>query len=82
MEIPQENSLYSYFYLKQTKMSSFSFNLFSSARLVNRKLEQVLPSGEVDTSGRGNVAVKRSRKVNTEQKERCTCACNYKNTWL
>jgi hypothetical protein len=28
MEIPQGNSLYSYFYLKQTKMSCLSFSLF------------------------------------------------------
>jgi hypothetical protein len=44
MEIPQGNSLYScYLYLKQAKMSCFSFYLFSSAKSENRKVEQVLP---------------------------------------
>jgi hypothetical protein len=46
MEIPQGNSMYSYFYLKQTKMSYFSFYLIFSAKLENRKEEQVLPRGE------------------------------------
>jgi hypothetical protein len=45
MEIPQGNSLCSYLYLKQTKMSCFSFYLFSSTKSENRSMEQVLPRG-------------------------------------
>jgi hypothetical protein len=53
MEIPQGNSLYSYLYLKQTKMSHFSFYLFSSEKLENRWTEQVLPGRwGVGTSGK------------------------------
>jgi hypothetical protein len=40
MEIPQGNSMYNYLYLKQTKMSCFSFYLFSSVKSENRKVEQ------------------------------------------
>jgi hypothetical protein len=46
MEIPQGNSLHSHLYLKQTKMSTFSFYLFSFTKLENRRAEQILPRGE------------------------------------
>jgi hypothetical protein len=48
MQIAQGNSLYSYLYLKQAKMSCFSFYLFfffPSTKLANRRAEQVLPCG-------------------------------------
>jgi hypothetical protein len=45
MEMSQENSLYSYF--KQTKMSFFSFT-----KLENRREEQILSRGVVN-SGKG-----------------------------
>jgi hypothetical protein len=44
MGISQGNILCSYLYLKQTKISFFSF-LFSSTKLENRRAEQVLPGG-------------------------------------
>jgi hypothetical protein len=44
IEIPQGNSLCSYLYLKQAKVSCFSF--YPSKEMENRKAEQVLPSGE------------------------------------
>jgi hypothetical protein len=47
MEIPQGNSLYSYLYLKNPKMSYFSFYLFSSAKSETGRVEQVLPRQEV-----------------------------------
>jgi hypothetical protein len=50
MEILQGNSLYKYLYLKQTKISCFSFSLFYSAKLENRREEQFLPRGRVGTS--------------------------------
>jgi hypothetical protein len=46
MEMSHGNSLDSYFYLKQAKMSFFSFSFFlqfSSTKLENRRLEQVMP---------------------------------------
>jgi hypothetical protein len=43
METPQGNSLYSYLYLKQTKLP---FYLFSSAK-ENRKAEEFLHRGEI-----------------------------------
>jgi hypothetical protein len=47
MEIPQENYLYSYLYLKQAKLS-----LFSSTKSGNRRVEQVLsPRGVVSWGG-------------------------------
>jgi hypothetical protein len=46
MEISHRNSLYSYLYLKQAKMSCFSFSLFSSTKSENRRKEQALPRGE------------------------------------
>jgi hypothetical protein len=44
MEISQENSLCSYLYLKQAKVSCFSF--YPSKEMENRKAEQVLPREE------------------------------------
>jgi hypothetical protein len=44
MEVPQGNSLCSY--LKQTKMSFFSFT-----KSENRRMEQVLPGGLVSVGG-------------------------------
>jgi hypothetical protein len=46
MEISQENSLCSYLYLKQNKMSCFLFYFFSSTKSENRRVEQVLPKGK------------------------------------
>jgi hypothetical protein len=46
MEISQGNSLWSYPYLKQAKMSCFLFYLFSSTKSENKKAKQVLPMGE------------------------------------
>jgi hypothetical protein len=45
MKISQGNSLCSYLYLKQAKMSCFCFifSLFSSIKSENRRAEQVLP---------------------------------------
>jgi hypothetical protein len=46
MGITQGNSLCSYLYLKQTKMSYFflfPFSLFSSRKLEKRRAERVLP---------------------------------------
>jgi hypothetical protein len=53
MEIPQGNYLYSYLYPKQTKMSCFSFSLFSSVKSENRRAEQVLPQREGWHQGEG-----------------------------
>jgi hypothetical protein len=46
MEISQGNSLCSYLYLKQAKMSCFSFSLFSSKKIKEQERG-------VGTSGRG-----------------------------
>jgi hypothetical protein len=57
MEKTRGNSLCSYLYLKQAKVSYFSFfifSLFSSTKLENKRAEQVLPTaGRTGTSGRG-----------------------------
>jgi hypothetical protein len=47
MKISQGNSLCSYLYLKQAKISCFLFSLslFSSMKMENRRVEQVLRSG-------------------------------------
>jgi hypothetical protein len=45
------------FYLKQAKMSCFSFFLFSSTKLENRRKEEVLAGG-IGTSGKGKVVEK------------------------
>jgi hypothetical protein len=47
-DILQGNSLCSYLYLKQVKMSCISFYLFLvfSTKSENRRAEQVLPRGE------------------------------------
>jgi hypothetical protein len=81
MEIAQGNSLYSYLYPKQTKMSCFSFYLFCSAKLENRRAEQILPRYRAGTSGRGEIAEKGSRRVNMVQKLYThACKCN-NDTW-
>jgi hypothetical protein len=47
MEISQGISLCSYLYLKlKCHVFCFVFSLFSSTKLENRRLEQVLPRGE------------------------------------
>jgi hypothetical protein len=53
MEILQGNSLCSYLYLNQVKLPCFSFSLFSSTKLENKGLNQVLPRfvGGISTSG-------------------------------
>jgi hypothetical protein len=55
VQIPHGNSLCYYLYLKQTKMSSFYFYLFSffSIKSENMRAEQVLPGGRAGTSGKG-----------------------------
>jgi hypothetical protein len=70
MEVPQRNSLCSY--LKQAKLSFFSFT-----KSENRRAEQVLP-GEVGTSGRGEEAGKGCKKVNMMH-ILCTHVCKWKN---
>jgi hypothetical protein len=45
MEILQGIPLCSYLYLKQAKMSYFSFYLFPFIKLKNRRAEQVCPEG-------------------------------------
>jgi hypothetical protein len=56
METTQENSQCSYLYLKLAKTSCFSFYLFSSTKLEDRRAEQVLPKVRVvGTGGRGEV---------------------------
>jgi hypothetical protein len=46
MEISQGNSLCSHLYLKLEKKSCFSFHLFSSAKLENKREEEILPREE------------------------------------
>jgi hypothetical protein len=66
MEIPQgRNSLCSYLYLKQAKMSCFLFYLSSFFFYkIGERAEQDLPREEAGTSGRGEVMGKESRRVN------------------
>jgi hypothetical protein len=73
MEIPQGNSWYSHFYLKEAKMSCFSFYIFSSEKLENRKVEQVLPSREGWHQWEGEVIGGEGRRVNKVQKNVYTC---------
>jgi hypothetical protein len=63
----------SYLYLKQAKMSIFFFFHFSSTKLENRKVEQILPRGGVGTSGKKEVAGKGGRRVNMVQKNVYEC---------
>jgi chloramphenicol O-acetyltransferase len=53
IEISQGDSLCSYLYLKQAKMSFFSFSVFSSTKSENMRTEQVLPEdgGVVSVGG-------------------------------
>jgi hypothetical protein len=53
MKISQRNSLCSYLYLKQAKMSCFRFifSLFSSTKSENLRTEQVSSEGEASTMG-------------------------------
>jgi hypothetical protein len=69
MEMPQGNSLCSYLYLKQAKMSFF-FLLFFFLQQTQRigGGNRSFPVGRVSTSGRGDVEEKVGRMVNTVQK--------------
>jgi hypothetical protein len=81
MEISQGNSLCSHLYLKQAKMSCFSFYLFSFFFFKIREQEgRIGPAqrGRAGTSRKKEVARKRVRRVNTVQKM-CTLVCKYKN---
>jgi hypothetical protein len=69
MEISQGNPLCSYLYLKQAKLSFFSF---SFSFFFYKIREQVLPKGVVGTSGRMEVVGKESRMV-TVVKNVYTC---------
>jgi hypothetical protein len=71
MEMSQRNSLYSY--LKQTKMSFFSFT-----KSENRRVEKVLPGGGLGTSGRGVEVGKGCGRVNMVQ-ILCAHVCKWKN---
>jgi hypothetical protein len=65
MERPKGNSLCSYLYLKQAKMSCFSAYLFSSffCKIGEHEGRTGPPQvGWVDTSGRGEVLKKGSRR--------------------
>jgi hypothetical protein len=78
MEISQGNSLCSYLYLKQAKMSCFSFDLFSFFLLQNRRTggqNKSYPREKAVTSGRREVLRK---EVNMVQKM-CTHVCKCKN---
>jgi hypothetical protein len=63
VEISQGNSLHKYLYLKQAKMSCFSFYLFSFFFYKIRKQK-----GRIGTSGRGEVLEKGGRRMNMVQK--------------
>jgi hypothetical protein len=58
MEISQGNFLYSYLYLRQTKMSYFSFYLFSVFfyKIRTGGCDKVFTEGRVGASERGEVA--------------------------
>jgi hypothetical protein len=77
MEIPQGKSLDSYLYLKQAKMSCFSFYLFFFFLLQNQRTGRWNKSclgRRAGPSGKGEVM----RKGNRRQKT-CTHACTCKN---
>jgi hypothetical protein len=61
-------------------MSYYSLYLFSFFfyKLENKRVEQVLPRGKGGDSARGEVAGKRTRRVNTVKKM-CTHGCKCKN---
>jgi hypothetical protein len=70
MEVPQENSLWSY--LKQAKMSGF---FFSFTKLENRRVKQVLPGVGGGTSGKGRGGWRRVNMVQIL----CIHVCKWKN---
>jgi hypothetical protein len=84
MERTQENSLYSYLYLKVAKLPCFSyyFYVFASIKLENRRTEQVLPSGGWGCwhwwEGERGGDRERGRRVNMVQRV-YTHVCKYKN---
>jgi hypothetical protein len=76
MEISQGNSLSSsYLYLKQVKMSCFSFYIFSFFSYKIRKQEgrTILPRERAGNSRRWKVLGKEGRSVNKVQKNAYTC---------
>jgi hypothetical protein len=68
MEISQGNSLCSYIYLKQAKMSGFSFCLFSSTKLESGWWNRFCRGQGVSTSEKEEVAGKGARMMNMVQK--------------
>jgi hypothetical protein len=64
IELSQGNSLCSYLYLRQAKMSFFF--LFYSTNSENRRVEQV-PHRGIGTSGRRKVVGRGNRRVNMVQ---------------
>jgi hypothetical protein len=82
MKIPQGNSLYSYRYLKEAKMSGFFFvcvfkifSLLQNQRTTGQN--RCCPVRRAGTSASGEVAGKGGRRVNTAQKM-CTYSCKCK----
>jgi hypothetical protein len=73
IEISQVNSLCSYLYHKNAKMSCFSFYLLSSTKSENSSAEQDLPRSGVGTREWGEVEAKEGRWVNMVQKNAYTC---------
>jgi hypothetical protein len=64
-----------YLYLKQAKMSCFSFSLFSSTKSENRKAEQVVPEGGGVCQWEGEMSGKGEHRA----KKMCTHVCKCKN---
>jgi hypothetical protein len=75
VKISQENSLDSYLYLKQAKMSFFKFFYFFFYKIGEQEGKT---GGGHYSSGRQEVAGKGGGRVNTVQKM-CTHACKCKN---
>jgi hypothetical protein len=71
MEISHRNTLCNYLYLKQAKMSCFTFIFFSFFFYKIREQEgqnRSCPVRRIDNNGRGEVMGKGGRRVNTVQK--------------
>jgi hypothetical protein len=75
MEISQGDSLCSYFYLKQAKISLFSFFFY---KIRGQEGGTGPAQGRLDTNGRVEGTGKGGRKVNTVQKT-YTHVCKSKN---
>jgi hypothetical protein len=75
MEKPQETPCIVTLFSNKQKCHGFLFvfSLFSSAKSKNRRVEQVLLRRKLSTSGKGEVAGKGGRRVNTVQKNVYTC---------